>query len=43
MDTGSLANNGVNVLYKDKSGRLWIGTDEGYLQWYDIATKNYYL
>ena len=41
MDSTSLANNWVNVLYKDKSDKIWVGTEGGRLQWYNSLTKQF--
>ncbi len=41
LDTGSLANNWVNVLYTDRGGKIWVGTEGGKLQWYDATAKKF--
>ncbi len=39
LDTASLGNNWVDILYRARNGRLWIGTEGRHLQWYDSITK----
>ena len=40
-DTNSLSNNSVNVIFEDRKGRLWVGTDEGGLNLFTRETKSY--
>ncbi|MFD3003038.1 two-component regulator propeller domain-containing protein [Pontibacter toksunensis] len=41
--TGSLAHNNVNALYKDRNGVIWVGTEGGQLQWLDAANRKFIL
>jgi len=38
---GSLSDNWINILYVDKVGRFWIGTNEGGLELYDSETDRF--
>ncbi|HEX8515551.1 MAG TPA: two-component regulator propeller domain-containing protein [Bacteroidia bacterium] len=41
LDTNSLSNNFINFLYEDKNSILWIGTDGGGLDAYDLVTGRF--
>jgi signal transduction histidine kinase/ligand-binding sensor domain-containing protein/ActR/RegA family two-component response regulator len=39
----SLSDNGINCIFEDSSGKLWIATDRGLNQWHqDTSTFNHY-
>ncbi len=40
-DTSSLSNDFVTVLYRDRKGRMWVGTEYGQLDLYDPRLDNF--
>ena len=41
LDSTGLGDNWVDVIHKDRSGRLWACTQGPYLQWYDSTAKKF--
>jgi signal transduction histidine kinase/ligand-binding sensor domain-containing protein/CheY-like chemotaxis protein len=41
LDSNSLYNNSVNVIYEDSKNRIWIGVDDGGLNLFDPASKTF--
>lgn len=37
----SISENYIRIIYEDRSGQLWIGTDEGGLNWFDPETGSF--